>query len=80
MQKFEFLRQPLWDFNNGGVKKKKNKRLITKNSGHLRLSQQPRAAHALRSDQNCLTHLLLIWHNLIKQFIIFGLKIPLQQQ
>ena len=23
----------------------------TKNSGHLRLCQQPRAAHALRSDQ-----------------------------
>ena len=24
---------------------------ITKNSGHLRLCQQPQAAHALRSDQ-----------------------------
>ena len=24
-------------------------------SGHLRLCQQPRAAHALRSDQKCIT-------------------------
>jgi hypothetical protein len=30
---------------------RKEKEKLTKNSGHLRLCQQPRAAHALRSDQ-----------------------------
>ena len=39
---------PLCQFSNGGMKKKK---LITKNSGHLRLCQQPGAAHALCSDR-----------------------------
>jgi hypothetical protein len=36
---------------NSSGNKKRKKRKITKNSGHLRLCQQPRAAHALRSDQ-----------------------------
>ena len=39
---------PLLGFINGGVKKK---RKITKNSGHLRLCQQPRAVHALRTGK-----------------------------
>jgi hypothetical protein len=29
------------------------------NSGHLRLCQQPRAAHALRLDQNCCSEVLI---------------------
>ena len=37
------------------------------NSGHLRLCQQPRAAHALRSDQNTLFTISLEY----KQFGIF---------
>ena len=54
MQKFEFLRQPLlgelamsWR-----EREKKKEKKIAIYSGHLRLCQQPRAAHALRSDQN----------------------------
>ena len=54
MQKFEFLRQPLlgelamsW---REREKEEREKNAIY--SGHLRLCQQPRAAHALRSDQN----------------------------
>ena len=53
MQKFEFLRQPLLGELAMSRKKKEERR--EKNaiySGHLRLCQQPRAAHALRSDQN----------------------------
>ena len=43
---------PFWGFNNGRKNKKSNKMWKnTKNSGHLRLCHQPRAAHALRSDQ-----------------------------
>ena len=50
MQKFEFLRQPL--LGELAISRKREER--EKNaihSGHLRLCQQPRAAHALRSDQ-----------------------------
>ena len=52
MQKFEFLRQPL--LGELAMSRKKKKKEREKNaicSGHLRLCQQPRAAHALRSDQ-----------------------------
>ena len=55
MQKFEFLRQPLMGELAMSRKKKEGEREREKNaiySGHLRLCQQPRAAHALRSDQN----------------------------
>ena len=56
MQKFEFLRQPLLGELAMSRKKreereKERKRKNAINSGHLRLCQQPRAAHALRSDQ-----------------------------
>ena len=50
MQKFKFLRQPL--LGELAISQKREER--EKNaiySGHLRLCQQPRAAHALRSDQ-----------------------------
>ena len=53
MQKFEFLRQPLMG---ELAMSRKKKREIEKNaiySGHLRLCQQPSAAHAMRSDQKC---------------------------
>ena len=57
MQKFEFLRQPLLGElamsrkkERGGEREEREKNAIY--SGHLRLCQQPRAAHALRSDQN----------------------------
>ena len=52
MQKFEFLRQPL--LGELAMSRKKEERRRENNaiySGHLRLCQQPRAAHALRSDQ-----------------------------
>ena len=55
MQKFEFLRQPLLgELAMSRKKKKKKEEEREKNaicSGHPRLCQQPRAAHALRSDQ-----------------------------
>ena len=50
MQKFEFLWQTLL----GELAMSRKKREKEKNaiySGHLRLCQQPMAAHALRSDQ-----------------------------
>ena len=50
MQKFEFLQQPLL----GGLAMSRKKKEREKNaiySGHLRFCLQPRAAHALRSDQ-----------------------------
>ena len=46
MQKFETLRQPLL----GELAMSWRER--ERESGHLRLCQQPRAAHTLRSDQN----------------------------
>ena len=55
MQKFEFLRQPLLGelamSRKKRERKKERKRKNAIYSGHLRLCQQPRAAHALRSDQ-----------------------------
>jgi hypothetical protein len=50
MQNFKTLRQPLL----GELAMSRRERERRKNaiySGHLRLCQQPRAAHALRSDQ-----------------------------
>ena len=58
MQKYEFLRQPLLGELAMSRKKERGERETEKNaiySGHLRLCQQPRAAHALRSDQNTVT-------------------------
>ena len=56
MQKFEFLRQPLLgELAMSRKKKERERERREKNaiySGHLRLCQQPRAVHALRSDQN----------------------------
>ena len=60
MQKFEFLRQPLLGELAMSRKKERGERGREKNaiySGHLRLCQQPRAAHALRSYQNKITGL-----------------------
>ena len=60
MQKFEFLRQPLLGELAMSRKKEREKERREKNaiySGHLRLCQQPRAAHALRSDQNVKLHI-----------------------
>ena len=55
MQKFEFLRQPLLgELAMSRKKEEERKKEREKNAiyiGHLRLCQQPRAAHALRSDQ-----------------------------
>ena len=57
MQDFRTLRQPLlgelamsWR-EREKERKKERKRKNAIYSGHLRLCQQPRAAHALRSDQ-----------------------------
>ena len=52
MQKFEFLWQPLlgdWAMSPEEEEEEKKNAIY---SGHLRLCQQPRAEHALRSDQN----------------------------
>jgi hypothetical protein len=53
MQKFETLRQPL--LGELAMSRKKEERGGERKnalySGHLRLCQQPRAAHTLRSDQ-----------------------------
>ena len=49
MQKFEFLRQPLLGELAMSWRERKRKNAIY--SGHLRLCQQPRAAHTLRSNQ-----------------------------
>ena len=54
MQKFEFLQQPLLGELAMSRKKKEERRENNAiYSGQLRLCQQPRAAHALRSDQLC---------------------------
>ena len=56
MQNFKTLRQPL--MGELAMSRKKEEREKEKKnaiySGHLRLCQQPRAAHALRSDQQFL--------------------------
>ena len=54
MQKFEFLRQPLLGELAMSRKRERKKKEEKKNaiySGHLRFCLQPRAAHALCSDQ-----------------------------
>ena len=60
MQKFEFLRQPL--LGELAMSRKKERRKKEREnaiySGHLRFCLQPRAAHALRSDQ---LFLISIW-------------------
>ena len=71
MQKFEFLRQPLLGelamSRKSREEKKKEREKNAIYSGHLRLCQQPRAAHALRSDQmlawafSRVLTMLLIW-------------------
>ena len=53
MQKFEFLRQPLLGELAMSWRERKKERKYAIYSGHLRLCQQPRAAHAPRSDQDC---------------------------
>jgi hypothetical protein len=58
MQNFKTLRQPLLGElamspeRGGGEREDKRGEKNALYSGHLRLCQQPRAAHALRSDQN----------------------------
>ena len=52
MQKFEFLQQPLLgELAMSWRERKKEREKNAIYSGHLRLCQQPSAAHALRSDQ-----------------------------
>ena len=54
MQNFKTLRQPLLGELAMSWREERKKERREKNaiySGHLRLCQQPRAAHALRSDQ-----------------------------
>ena len=62
MQKFEFLRQPLLG-ELAMSRKRERKREREKNaiySGHLRLCQQPRAAHGLRLDQTLLNFVIFM--------------------
>ena len=65
MQKFEFLWQPLlWELEmSPEVRERREERKNAIYSGHLRLCQQPRAAHALRSDQHFHTSYTLISWN-----------------
>ena len=58
MQKFEFLRQPLLG-ELAMSRKREEERKNAIYSGHLHLCQQPRAAHALRSDQ-------FVWYKVVK--------------
>ena len=54
MQRFEFLRQPLLGelaMSRKRPRERERKRKSAIYSSHLRLCQQPSAAHALRSDQ-----------------------------
>ena len=63
MQKFEFLRQPLLG-ELAMSRKKERRKKERKNaiySGHLRFCLQPRAAHALRSDQDSVRTLGLLY-------------------
>ena len=75
MQKFETIRQPLlWFWITAVTRSAQDmyaclRRIYhvekyNKNSGHLRLCQQPRAAHALRSDQFPLTPMGVLAHRL----------------
>ena len=67
MQRFEFLRQPLLgELAMSRKKKKKERRRREKNaiySGHLRLCQQPRAAHTLRLDQQTQIQIVELFTN-----------------
>ena len=69
MQNFKTLRQSLLGelamSPEEREKKEREKNAIY--SGHLRLCQQPRAAHALRSDQNHIIPFIL-------KFIYIGVK------
>ena len=75
MHKFEFLRQPLLGelaMSPEERKKEREKNAIC--SGHLRLCQQPRAAHALRSDQ--LLYLNMVQFKMHKLLMFtFGLNV-----
>ena len=51
MQRFEFLRQPLMGELAMSPEREREREKNAIYSGQLRLCQQPRAAHALRSDQ-----------------------------
>ena len=65
MQKFEFLQQPLLGELAMSRKKKEERRENNAiYSGHICLCQQPRAAHALRSDQKLV---LLDFYEAIQQ-------------
>ena len=75
MQKFEFLRQPLLGELAMSWKEEEEER--EKNaiySGHLRLCQQPTAAHALRLDQFINNISVHFWGN-TKLEIIFSLSL-----
>ena len=58
MQRFELLRQPLMGELAMSPERKREREKNATCSAHLRLCQQPRAAHALRSDQ--LHHILYL--------------------
>ena len=75
MQNFKTLRQPLM----GELAMSRKKEEREKNaiySGHLRLCQQPRAAHALRSDQ-CFTNNCVQLMHLLKAHINTFLNLQL---
>ena len=68
MQNFEFLQQPLLGELAMSWREREKRERREKNamySGHLRLCQQPRAAHALRSDQKstCLSLVVIPTQN-----------------
>ena len=71
MQSFKTLRQSL--LGELAMSPERRKREREKNaicSGHLRLCQQPRAAHALRSDQQVLVCKVLFRYDYINSFIL----------
>ena len=67
---------PFWGKSNGGSNTNSTKRKNTKNSGHLRLCQQPRAAHALRSDQLVMFYITFMFY---RCFVIYFVKDPCHQ-
>ena len=71
MQKFEFLRQPLLGELAMSRKKKREREKNALYSGHLHLCQQPRAAHAIRSDQQ------LCWN---RDWIRIGCRVAITVQ
>ena len=74
MQRFEFLRQPLMgELAMSPEREREREKEREKNaicSGHLRLCQQPRAAHALRSDQ----YLLIDIFRILVLFLVHNAK------